>query len=933
MFNNRFDLLEPLLENVDADAVLDNRAEDHRGPASAAGPSRLTPGGAAGCDDELDFAYKQSRVDSLLWAYRDVGYLYADLNPLGESYSEKFTSLSQVKEQSYHRLTLEEFGLSEADLDTEFVVGGGKRLRMSLRGIIEKFRTTYCGYIGVEFLHIQNKKVREWLISRLESGLESGLEGSGPEGKAPANERRRIVLEDLVASEEFERFLNRSFVGQKRFSIEGSEAVIPALHFLLDSARAHSIERVVIGTAHRGRLTILNRILGKRAEEIFYLFEPHFTPGAYGSCDDVKYHIGYSGEHVHADGTRIAVTMSPNASHLESTDPVVEGRARGLQDLLGDADRRRVLPILVHGDAAMPGQGVLAETLNLAKLEGYTTGGTIHVVINNQIGFTTPSRSEHSSLNPTDVAKADPVPIFHVNGDHPDEVLRVMRIALDYRQAFGADVVVDIFCYRKYGHNEGDEPAFTHPFMYDLIRSHPSVAALYGEACLKAGVVAEGELQKMREDYVASLDAALLREREETRGLTPPAPAGLALMTTVDTGVDPERLKLIMRALSRIPEGMHIHDKLKAIVIGKLKLFEEKGRLDWAAAEALAFGSLLVEGVPVRLSGEDSERGTFSQRHFAWWEAGERTSSSYVPLDHIEAGQRAFALYDSPLSEFAVLGFEYGFAVSYPEALVMWEAQFGDFSNGAQVIIDNYLAAGEAKWGQKDGLVLLLPHGFEGQGPEHSSAQLERFLSLCAEGNLRVCVPSTPAQYFHLLRSQAKDPIKKPLVVMTPKSLLRSPAALSSVAELSTGSFLPVLTEAGDAAIGPKAQRLILCSGKVYYDLVEARQKAGRKDIAIARLERLYPFPAQELRALLAGRDALKDLVWVQEEPENRGAWRFVKVCLEASLPEYRLRYIGRKASASPATGSHSRHEEEQAALLAEAVGAEYANGSGGLRA
>jgi len=614
MFNNRFDLLEGLLERVDADAALDNRAEEHRGPAAA----RASRDGAESCGDELDFAYKQSRVDSLLWAYRDVGYLYADLNPLGESYSDKFTSLSQVKEESYHRLTLEEFGLSEADLDTEFFAGGGVRASMPLRDILDAFRAVYCGYIGVEFLHIQNKEVREWLISRLESDSW---------GAPLEAERRRIILEDLVEAEEFERFLNRSFIGQKRFSIEGSESVLPALHALLDGAHPYGIERVVIGTAHRGRLTIMNRILGKRAEEIFYLFEEGFLPGAYGSCDDVKYHIGYAGEHVHADGTRIAVSLSPNASHLESTDPVVEGRARGFQDLLGDAERKRVLPILVHGDAAMPGQGVLAEILNLAKLEGYSTGGTIHVVINNQIGFTTPSRSEHSSLNPTDVAKADPVPVFHVNGDHPDEVVRVMRLALDYRQAFGADVVVDIFCYRKYGHNEGDEPAFTHPFMYDLIRSHPSTAALYGEACIASGLLSAQDIARMRKDYVAGLDAALLREREETKDLSSPEVSS-AVATAVDTAVDFDRLSLIMGRLCAIPEGMSIHDKLKAIVQGKLKAFEERGLVDWAAAEALAVGSLLVEGVRVRLSGEDSERGTFSQRHLAWWEAGERTSRS-----------------------------------------------------------------------------------------------------------------------------------------------------------------------------------------------------------------------------------------------------------------------------------------------------------------
>jgi 2-oxoglutarate dehydrogenase E1 component len=915
MLNNSFDLLEDLLSGaLESDGAtgrsLDNRPEDFhvrapRGGEPADGSLR------AACSGEDDPAYKQSRVDSLLWAYRDVGYLYADLNPLGESYSEKFTSLSEVKKKSYHRLELEEFGLSEGDLDIEFYAGGGIRRAMPLRGILEAFRNAYCGCIGTEFLHIQDKGMREWLISRME----------GPAYSASLDEmQRRTILEDLVEAEELERFLQRTFIGQKRFSLEGSEAVIPALHFLLDGASPRGIERIAMGAAHRGRLTILALIVGKPLEELFYLFEEGFTPGVFGGSDDVKYHIGYSSTHRNDDGSSVAITLSPNASHLESVGPVVEGRARGLQDLMGDAGGKKVLPVLIHGDAAFAGQGVVAEIFNMSKLEGYGTGGTIHVVINNQIGFTTPSRNAHSNLNPTDIAKMNPVPIFHVNGDRPEAVVRVMRTALDFRQAFGSDVVVDIFCYRRHGHNEGDEPSFTHPFMYDLIQAHPSAAALYGEECVAAGLLTSGDLEDMRKAYAAKLEAALGRERAAAERKSAPEGDAIGEGPSAETRVGEATLSRIVEGISAVPEGMRIHDKLKFIVAGKLRTFRERGLLDWSLAEAAAFGSLLLEGVHVRLSGEDSERGTFSQRHLVWWEAGARTNSFYVPLDNVSPGQRKIALHDSPLSEFGVLGFEYGYAAEYSDALVMWEAQFGDFSNGGQVIIDNYVIAAEAKWGAADGLVLLLPHGYEGQGPEHSSAHLERFLLLCAEGNIRVANPTTPSQYFHLLRAQAKDPVKKPLVVMTPKSLLRHPAVLSPIADFTDSSFRPVMDDPsspGDTAA------LILCSGKIYYDLAQKRKDSGRKDVAILRIERLYPFPERELERLFAKYRSARTLTWAQEEPRNRGAWNFVRENLETFFPNLSPVYVGRKASASPATGSHERHAGEQAEILDAAFGAQ----------
>jgi 2-oxoglutarate dehydrogenase E1 component len=913
MLNNSFELLEDLLSEArpagDAAAsALDNRPEDfHVGSPLVAGTS--TGALSAGCSGEDDPAYKQSRVDSLLWAYRDVGYLYADLNPLGESYSEKFTSLIQVKAKSYHRLGLEEFGLSERDLDSSFFAGGGIRRTMPLKDILDAFRGVYCGYVGAEFLHIQDKDMREWLISRMEGPAYPKVLDEG---------QRRIILRDLVEAEELERFLQRTFIGQKRFSLEGSEAVIPALHFLLDGAGPRGIERISMGAAHRGRLTILALIVGKPLEELFYLFEEGFTPGVFGGSDDVKYHIGYSSVHRNEDGSSVEISLSPNASHLESVGPVVEGRARGIQDLLGDAGGKKVLPVIIHGDAALAGQGVVAETFNMSQLEGYGTGGTVHVVINNQIGFTTPSRNAHSNLNPTDIAKMNPVPVFHVNGDRPEAVVRVMRTALDFRQAFGSDVVVDIFCYRRHGHNEGDEPSFTHPFMYDLIQAHPSAAALYGEECVASGLLSAADLEDMRKAYAAKLEAALHGER--ARSGREPLPEGGTggEGPSAETRIGEAELSRIVEGVSAVPEGLRIHDKLKSIVTGKLRTFREKGLLDWALAETAAFGSLLVEDVHVRLSGEDSERGTFSQRHLVWWEAGERTSSFYVPLDHIAPGQRKIALFDSPLSEFGVLGFEYGYAAEFKDALVMWEAQFGDFSNGGQVIIDNYIIAAEAKWGASVGLVLLLPHGYEGQGPEHSSAHLERFLLLCAEGNIRVANPTTPAQYFHLLRAQAKDPAKKPLVVMTPKSLLRHPAVLSPIADFTASGFRAVLD---DPAPPADASAIVLCSGKIYYDLAQRRKEAGPRDTAILRIERLYPFPLPELGEIISRYPSAASLTWAQEEPKNRGAWNFMRENIEASFPDLPLRYVGRKASASPATGSHERHAGEQAEILDAAFG------------
>ncbi len=912
-----------------------------------------------------DLVHKQSRVDSLLWAYRDVGYLYARLNPLVTGYSPDHGYLRQLPRESYEELTLEEFGLSEADLDTVFSAGRFmKPARAPLREILQAFRETYCGHVGVEFLHIQNKPIRRWLIQRMESTRNR---------PSLTREKKRDILEDLIRAEEFEHFLHTTFIGQKRFSLEGSEALIPALHFLADSAREKGIEEYVLGTTHRGRLTILNRILNMPPEEIFSFFEGNYPAQMYGGSGDVKYHLGYSTDHEHPDGSTVHITLAANPSHLEAVDPVVEGKTRGAQERLGDGQRRRIVPVLIHGDAAFSGQGVVAETFNLSQLEGYTTGGTIHIIVNNQIGFTTPSRSGRSTFFPTDVAKMLPVPIFHVNGDDPEAVVYVTQLALDFRQEFGQDVVIDIFCFRRHGHNEGDEPAFTHPKMYRLIEKHPGVATLYARVCAQQGAAAgEAEAAGIREAYRAELKAALRKAREN-----PPQPTIQPFQRRdwqtlrqewsdepVETGVAEETLRRIARAIVTVPAGFHIHPKLRRILEGKLQTLEKQGTLDWGVAEALAFGSLLLEGTPVRLSGQDSVRGTFAQRHLAWWDTESAEPRPYIPLDHLDPNQARIHAYDSPLSEYAVLGFEYGYTLDRPLELTAWEAQFGDFSNGAQVIIDNFIAAAQAKWHRSSGLVLLLPHGYEGQGPEHSSAHLERFLQLSAGDSLQVCNVTTPAQYFHLLRRQMRRSFRRPLVVMTPKSLLRHPLAVSPLADLAGGSFREVLinadaapktvpgssaapsavlgTASGDADAPP--QRLLLCSGKVYYDLVQGRQKrqegavagdaAGAAAVAavpIVRVEQLHPLPGAQLKRILQRYKGARRVAWVQEEPRNRGAWSYMRGALEELAPDLRLEYIGRPASPSPATGSFQHHLQEQEELVEAALrGDPQADGGAG---
>ncbi|TKJ37745.1 MAG: 2-oxoglutarate dehydrogenase E1 component [Planctomycetes bacterium B3_Pla] len=874
-------------------------------------PDGVLPKAPAGID-KSNMAYRQGRVDSMLWAYRDIGYLYARLNPLGEDGQPNHDYLRREDSVAYERLTIEEFGIPQDDLDTVF---SGSRFmkpsRAPLRDIVAAFRETYCGSVGVEFLHIQDKNIRRWLIEKMESTR------NRPTLDAT---QKLIILQDLLRTEALERTLHQFYVGQKRFSLEGSEAVIPGLHFLVDSASAYGIEDFVIGTTHRGRLAILNTILHMTPEELFSTFEENFKPGMYAGGEDVKYHIGYETDHTLDDGGTAHISMCANASHLESIDAVVLGKARALQDKKHNQERKRVLPILLHGDAAFSGQGVVAEILNLSRLKGYITGGTIHIIINNQIGFTTAARDARSSLFPTDMAKALPVPIFHVNGDDPEALVYAADLALQFRQTFGSDCVLDVFCYRRQGHNEADEPSFTHPYMYKIIKDHPGVGAIYGEYCAETGVANKQEQAVITAEHVDALKKALQHERAKpttrTNSAQGPEWEGIGREYShepVETGVDEAALLRIGRHITRVPDGFHIHPTLARILSRKQTAFEQHSLVDWSMAEALSFGSLLLEGNPVRLSGEDSVRGTFSQRHLTWWDVESDRPRPYSPLRTLDAEQAELAAFDSPLSEYSVLGFEYGYSLVDPYALVAWEAQFGDFANGAQVIIDNYIASAESKWDRSSGLVLMLPHGSEGQGPDHSCAHLERFLQLAGGDNIQVCVATTPAQYFHVLRRQVKLSCRKPLIVMTPKSLLRHPKVISPIADLVEGSFQEVLDDSCDP---DRIEHVLLCSGKVYYDLLAQREARGRTNAAIIRIELLYPFPDRSLGACMEKYARAGSVTWIQEEHSNSGAWAYMRDRFASHFPQIDLRYIGRDESASSATGSFKQYREEQKKLI-----------------
>ncbi|MCP4256180.1 MAG: 2-oxoglutarate dehydrogenase E1 component [Planctomycetes bacterium] len=856
-----------------------------------------------------DMAYRQSRVNSMLWAYRDIGYLYASLNPLGGNFGPDRNYLHRDCAVAYERLTLDDFGISEDDLDTVFSAGRAMKPSVGpLRDIVSAFRETYCGSIGVEFLHIQDKRIRRWLIDKMESTHNRPkLDKS----------QKRIILEDLLRTEAMEHMMHQSFVGQKRFSLEGSEAIIPGLHFLVDSAGRYGIEDYVIGTTHRGRLAILNTILHMTPEEIFSTFEENFKSWMYGGGGDVKYHIGYETDHVLDDGGTTHISMCANASHLESIDAVVLGKARALQDK--KTIRKCVLPVLLHGDAAFSGQGIVAEILNLSRLQGYATGGTIHIIINNQIGFTTAVRDSRSSCFPTDVAKALPIPIFHVNGDDPEALVYVANLALQFRQTFGTDCVLDVLCYRRHGHNEADEPSFTHPRMYKIIKDHPTVGTIYGQHCDKIGVASMQEQQSITQEHIRDLKKALDHARTKpvaqintTQGPDWEGMNNKYSHEQVDTSVEESTLMRIGQHLMKVPNGFHIHPVLARILKRKQTAFIERHLVDWSLAEALAFGSLLLDGIPVRLSGEDCVRGTFSQRHLTWWDMESEKPYPYTPLRTLDKNQAELSIFDSPLSEYSILGFEYGYSLVDPHVLVAWEAQFGDFSNGAQVIIDNYIASAESKWNRSSGLVLLLPHGNEGQGPDHSSAHLERFLQFAVDNNIQICDVTSPAQYFHLLRRQVKLSFRKPLIIMTPKSLLRHPKVISNITELAEGCFQEVLD---DSCEPQQTDRILLCSGKVYYDLVAQREASGHSNSALIRLEQLSPFPEHALASCLNKYNS-HNITWIQEEPRNFGAWNYMREAFSRYFPKIDLQYFGRDENASNATGSSKQYQQEQDKLV-----------------
>ncbi len=850
-----------------------------------------------------DQARAQSKVASLIYAYRSRGHVLAKLDPLGNNLD------------SHPDLALEAFGLGEADLDRIFDTGhlGGPE-RAPLREIIGILQETYCGSVGVEYLHIQDVRVRRWLQARMEPVLNR---------PGFTRERKLEVLRCLIDAEVFETFTQSRYPGQKRFSLEGAESLIPAFHALVELAPELGVEELVAGMAHRGRLNVLANILDKSYAEIFSEFEENIPPESVGGDGDVKYHKGYSSDHADKKGRLLHISLTSNPSHLEAVDPVVLGRARAKQRQRDDMEHRsKVLPFLIHGDAAFAGQGLVAETLNLSQLDGYRVGGTIHFVVNNQIGFTTMPRDARSTPYSTDVAKMIEAPIFHVNGDDPEAVVYVTELAFHFRQAFGKDVVVDMICYRRHGHNEADEPAFTQPVLYRKIKDRPSVRRLYIKQLLDSGVLTSQEVDAITADFQGRLQRAF-----ETVKAHEVAPSTLSVgpywqglkggysHEPAPTAATPEAVRDVARALTTVPGGFSLNPKVARHLPEIMKAVEEHGTVDWATAELLAFGALLHEGTPVRLSGQDSARGTFSQRHSVWQDMA--TQEPYVPLNHIKPGQAKFCVYNSMLSEAAVLGFDYGYSLAEPRMLVLWEAQFGDFANGAQVIIDQFLVSSTAKWKRSSGLVLLLPHGMEGQGPEHSNAYLERYLAACADDNLQVVNLTTPAQYFHALRRQTKRNFRRPLVVMAPKSLLRHPLALSPVDDLAAGGFREVLDDPEPPA---QPRRLVLCSGKVFYDLLQRRRQDKTEGAALVRVEQLYPYPEALMAEVAAKYAGAREVVWAQEETKNRGAWTFMFPRLLELFPASRVRYVGRAPSASPAAGSLAAHKREQEALVRSAL-------------
>ena len=850
-------------------------------------------------EGEID---KTARVLELIDAYRMRGHLMADTDPLN------------YRQRRHEDLDVLSHGLTLWDLDREFAVGGfAGQQKMKLRDVLGVLRDSYCRTVGVEYAHILDPEERRWIQDRVEV----------PHAKPDPNVQK-YILSKLNAAEAFETFLQTKYVGQKRFSLEGGETVIPLLDTVLDKAAEHELDEVVIGMPHRGRLNVLANIVGKPISQIFQEFEGNLDPGQAHGSGDVKYHLGAEGKYFRMFGDgETKVSLASNPSHLETVDPVLEGIVRAKQDILdkGDSDTGgfSVLPVLLHGDAAFAGQGVVAETLNLALLRGYRTGGSVHIIINNQVGFTTAPEHARSSQYATDVAKMIGAPIFHVNGDDPEAAHWVARLAVDYRQAFNKDVVIDMICYRRRGHNEGDDPSMTQPAMYDIIDTKRSVRKTYTESLIGRGDISVEEAEAALRDFSSQLEHVFNEVRELEKHPIAPSPSveeEQQVPAKVPTAVPAEVIERIGDAFVNVPEGFSPHPRVKPVMERRFKMSREGG-IDWAFGELLAFGSLAIEGRLVRLSGQDSRRGTFTQRHSVLIDR--KTGREYAPLQNLADEQGRVMIYDSALSEYAAVGFEYGYSVVNNEALVLWEAQFGDFVNGAQTVIDEYISSGEAKWGQRSDVVLLLPHGHEGQGPDHTSGRIERFLALCAEGSMAVAVPSTPANYFHLLRRHALDGIQRPLIVFTPKSMLRNKAATSPVEDFTGDSkFMSVID---DKEVDPgKVRKVLLTSGKLYWELVAERTKRDANDVAIVRIEQYYPLPKTKLLAALE-RYTGAEVVWVQEEPENQGGWPYFGLHLPRTFPDVlgKLDVVSRRPMAAPSAGSSKVHEVEQKALIAKA--------------
>ncbi|UAB77446.1 2-oxoglutarate dehydrogenase E1 component [Erythrobacter sp. SCSIO 43205] len=859
-----------------------------------------------------------NKAMTLVRLYRVRGHLAATLDPLGISQKQGDPADLTL---AFHELDGKE--------DEEVYVGGVLGMEWTTVGALYKrLREVYCGNVGLEYMHIADTEERRFLQDKFESPGDT-IEFT-PEGK-------KAILAAVLRGEGYEEFLGKKYVGTKRFGLDGGESMIPALEAVIKHGGSAGVREIVYGMAHRGRLNVLANVMAKPYKVIFHEFSGGTAnPEDVGGSGDVKYHLGTSTDR-EFDGISVHMSLTPNPSHLETVNPVVLGKVRAQQAIRDDLEKKdQVLPVLIHGDAAFAGQGVVWESLSLSGVNGYDTGGCIHFIINNQIGFTTSPKFARNSPYPSDVAKGVMAPILHVNGDDPEAVTFACKLAVEYRQTFHRDVVIDMWCYRRFGHNEGDEPKFTQPLMYDKIRAHPKVSRVYEERLIAEGVIDEGHREAVAKEFSDLLEEEFEAAKSYSAnqadwfggrwaGLNKPADDETA-RRNIETAIERKTFDALGRTLTEVPENVNIHKTLGRVLKAKSEMFESGEGFDWATAEALAFGSLVMEGYGVRLSGQDSGRGTFSQRHAVW--VDQKTEDKYIPLTTLPHGK--FEVYDSTLSEYGVLGFEYGFAMADPKSLVLWEAQFGDFANGAQIMIDQYIAAGEAKWLRANGLVMLLPHGYEGQGPEHSSARLERFLQLCASDNIQVCNITTPANYFHVLRRQMLRPFRKPLVIMTPKSLLRHPMAKSPREEfLGDWQFKRIKSDpamAPDSPADEKITRVVLCSGKVAYDLIEKRDAEGIDDISILRIEQLYPFPGEPLGLRLSRMKNLKEVIWCQEEPKNNGAWFFVENQIEKALElggHFGMRpfYVGREASASPATGLAKRHAEQQARLVAEALG------------